>query len=81
MGYTKEEHSTHGFRSIASTFLNEMGYNSDWIERQLAHRERNEVRASYNYAQYLPERREMMQEWADYLDELRRKAKGQRAIG
>ena len=75
MGYTKEEHSTHGFRSIASTFLNEMGYNSDWIERQLAHRERNEVRASYNYAQYLPERRKMMQFWSDYLDELKEKAR------
>lgn len=80
MGYTKEEHSTHGFRSIASTFLNEMGYNSDWIERQLAHRERNEVRASYNYAQYLPERREMMQAWSDYLDELRRKAREQQIV-
>ena len=61
----------HGFRSMASTLLNELGYNSDWIERQLAHSERNSVRAAYNYAQYLPERRRMLQEYADYLDELK----------
>lgn len=71
MGYQKDEMSVHGFRSIASTLLNELGYNRDWIERQLAHGERNEVRAAYNYAEYLPERRRMMQEWADYLDKLR----------
>ena len=61
----------HGFRSMASTLLNEQGVNRDWIERQLAHGERNGVRAAYNYAEYLPERRRMMQEWADYLDVLR----------
>lgn len=72
MGYEKHELCTHGFRGMASTLLNELGYNSDWIERQLAHGERNEVRAAYNHAQYLPERRKMMQEWADYLDELRK---------
>ena len=71
MGYAKEEMSGHGFRSLASTLLNELGYNRDWIERQLAHGERNGVRAAYNYAEYLPERRRMMQEWADYLDGLR----------
>lgn len=71
MGYTKEEMCTHGFRSIASTLLNELGYNRDWIERQLAHGERNDVRAAYNYAEYLQQRRKMMQEWADYLDELK----------
>ena len=71
MGYQKDEMSVHGFRSIASTLLNELGYNRDWIERQLAHGERNEVRAAYNYAEYLSERRRMMQEWADYLDRLR----------
>ena len=64
----------HGFRSMASALLNEMGYNSDWIERQLAHCERNSVRAAYNYAQYLPERRRMLQEYADYLDGLREQA-------
>ena len=66
--------SVHSFRSIASTLLNELGYNSDWIERQLAHEERNEVRAAYNYAEYLSERRRMMQEWTDYLDELKNAA-------
>ena len=71
MGYAKHEMCTHGFRSVASTLLNELGYNRDWIERQLAHGERNDVRAAYNYAEYLPERRRMMQEWADYLDKLK----------
>jgi integrase len=60
----------HGFRRIASTLLNERGYNRDWIERQLAHGEQDEIRAAYNAAEYLPERRGMMQAWADYLDEL-----------
>ena len=73
MGYAKDEMCTHGFRSIASTLLNEFGYNRDWIERQLAHGERNDVRAAYNYAEYLPERRRMMEEWAEYLDGLRKK--------
>ncbi|MCL7487585.1 MAG: tyrosine-type recombinase/integrase [Desulfobulbaceae bacterium] len=72
MGYAKEEMSGHGFRSMASTLLNEQGWNRDAIERQLAHAERNRVRASYNYAEYLPERRKMMQSWADYLDRLAR---------
>ena len=74
MGYSKEEMTVHGFRSMASTLLNEQGYNRDWIERQLAHGERNSIRAAYNYAEYLPERRRMMQEWADYLDGLRRQS-------
>ncbi len=72
MGYEKHELCTHGFRGMASTLLNELGYNSDWIERQLAHGETNEVRAAYNHAKYLPERRKMMQEWANYLDTLRK---------
>ena len=71
MGYTKEEMSGHGFRSMASTLLNEQGWNRDAIERQLAHSERNSVRAAYNYAEFLPERREMMKAWADYLDRLK----------
>lgn len=62
----------HGFRGLASTILNEREFNSDWIERQLAHVEGNGVRAAYNHAQYLPQRRKMMQWWADYLDEQRR---------
>ena len=68
MGYTQEEMTAHGFRSMASTNLNEQGFNYDWIERQLAHVERNGVRGAYNYAQYLPDRKKMMQTWADYLD-------------
>jgi integrase len=71
MGYTKEQMTAHGFRSMASTLLNENGFPPDHIERQLAHVEGNSVRAAYNYAEYLPERRKMMQWWADYLDELR----------
>jgi integrase len=70
MGYAKDEVSGHGFRRTASTFLNEMGFNRDWIERQLAHREGNEVRGAYNAAHYLAERRVMMQRWADHLDQL-----------
>ena len=58
----------HGFRATASTILNEQGVKPDVIERQLAHAERNKIRAAYNRAQYLPERRRMMQRWADYLD-------------
>ena len=60
--------TVHGFRSTASTVLNEHGFRYDIIERQLAHSERNQVRAAYNHAQYLPDRRKMMQWWADYLD-------------
>ena len=61
----------HGFRALASTTLNEHGWNTDVIERQLAHGERNKVRAAYNRAQYLPERHKMMRAWADYLDALK----------
>jgi integrase len=71
LGYSREEMTVHGFRSIASTLLNEQGYNRDWIERQLAHGERNSIRGAYNYAEYLPQRRTMMCEWANYLDSLR----------
>ena len=60
----------HGFRAMASTLLNEQGWHPDLIELQLAHAERNKVRAAYNRAQRLPERREMMQAWADYLQVL-----------
>lgn len=71
LGYTSEEQTGHGFRSMASTLLNEQGFPGDVIELQLAHAERNKVRAAYNKAQRLPERRKMMQAWADYLDGLR----------
>lgn len=66
----------HGFRATASSILNETGFNPDAIERQLAHKERNSVRAAYTYhARYLDERRAMMQWWADYLDEMRASGK------
>lgn len=71
LGFDKETMTGHGFRAMASTRLNEMGWPPDVIERQLAHAERNKVRAVYNRAQYMSERRKMMQAWADYLDALR----------
>lgn len=72
MGYTKDDITGHGFRHMASTLLNQQGYNRDHIERQLAHGDRDQVRASYyNFADYLPQRRIMMQEWATYLEQLR----------
>ena len=67
LGY-KGKMTGHGFRAVASTVLNEIGFRSDVIERQLAHGERDDVRAAYNRAEYLPERRKMMQQWADYID-------------
>jgi len=71
MGY-KGQMVGHGFRSTASTALNELGLKSDLIERQLAHAPRNQVRAAYNRAEYLDERKKMMQTWADYLGECAR---------
>jgi len=71
LGYTGNEMTGHGFRSMASTMLHEQGWNTDVVERQLAHAERNRVKAAYNHAEYLPERRKMMHAWADYLDGLR----------
>ena len=71
LGYTNQEMTGHGFRSMASTLLNEQGWNRDAIERQLAHAERDGVRAAYNRAEHLPERRKMMQAWADYLGALK----------
>ena len=71
LGYTKDEMTGHGFRSMASTLLHELGYPHQVIERQLAHGERNQVSAAYNFAEHLPERRKMMQLWADYLDKLK----------
>ena len=70
LGYSKEEMTGHGFRAMASTLLHEKGWPSGVIELQLAHAEKNSVKAAYNHAQHLPERREMMQAWADYLDSL-----------
>jgi integrase len=71
LGYDGQEMTGHGFRSMASTALNEQGWHPDLIELQLAHAERNKVRGAYNRAQRLRERRQMMQAWADYLDTLR----------
>lgn len=72
LGYGTDEMTGHGFRSMASSRLNEMGWNPDAIERQLAHAESNKVREAYTHAaQYLDERTRMMQAWADYLDALR----------
>jgi integrase len=71
LGYDSDQHVGHGFRAMASTLLNEMGWAPDVIERQLAHAPRNKVRAAYNRAQHLAERRKMMQAWADFLDRLR----------
>jgi integrase len=68
MGYERGQMTAHGFRTLASTLLNEMGWAADAIERQLAHAEHDEVRGAYNRAEYLTERRRMMQAWADYLD-------------
>lgn len=70
MGYSGEEMQIHGFRHMASTLLHELGFPSHVIEKQLAHADSNRIRAVYNHAEYLPERRKMMQSWADYLDQL-----------
>jgi integrase len=75
LGYTTDEMTAHGFRAMAPTLLNEQGFPPDGIELQLAHTEHNKVRAAYNRAQRLEERRKMMQAWADYLDGLRADAK------
>lgn len=74
MGY-KGRMTGHGFRGIASTALHEKGYDHMHIELQLAHQERNDTSAAYNHATYLKQRTEMMQAWADYLDELKAGAK------
>jgi integrase len=70
LGYSRDEMTGHGFRAMASTLLNEKGWHPGVIELQLAHAERNKVRAAYNRAQRLAERQSMMQAWADYLDAL-----------
>lgn len=74
MGYAGRM-TGHGFRGIASTLLHEMGFDHAHIELQLAHQERDAVSAAYNFATYLPQRRKMMQHWADHLDALRQGAK------
>ncbi len=71
LGYAKDEMTGHGFRALASTLLNEQAWPRDVIECQLAHAERSKVRVAYNRAEHLPERRKMMQQWADYLGKLK----------
>jgi integrase len=75
LGY-KSKATTHGFRSTFSTVLNENGFNGDWIEIQLAHAEDDETRAAYNAALYLPQRRQMMCWWADFLDKAKFNGEG-----
>jgi integrase len=71
LGYRKDEMTSHGFRSIASTLLREMGIGSDLIEKQLAHQDQNAVRNAYDRSERMTERRAMMQKWANHLDKLR----------
>ena len=71
LGYDQIQMTGHGFRGMASTLLNEMGWHRGTIERQLAHAEKDGVRAAYNRAEHLPERRRMMRAWANYLDGLK----------
>ncbi|MGF6966757.1 integrase [Paraburkholderia sp. WC7.3g] len=70
MGY-KGQMTGHGFRGLAATALREMGYSRDVVDRQLAHAERNQVTAAYVHAEYLQERRQMMQRWADHVEAAR----------
>ena len=67
LGY-KGTMTGHGFRAAASSMLNDMDFDPDIVERRLAHQERNKVRAAYHRTEYLPQRKAMMQEWADYVD-------------
>jgi len=71
LGLSKDEITTHGFRHMASTMLYEMGYRSELVEIQLAHTEKNKSKSTYNHAEYLQERIDMMQHWSDYLDNLK----------
>lgn len=71
LDYTSEQMTTHGFRTMASTRLNELGFDPDVIEAQLAHVDRNAIRRIYNRAEYADKRRDMMQSWGDYLDGLK----------
>jgi integrase len=76
MGYTKEDMTAHGFRSAASTILNERGFNPDVIEAALAHQDENDIRRAYNRATYWPERVKLMEAWANMLDEFRKLSVG-----
>lgn len=71
LGISKDQFTTHGFRGMASTRLHELGFRTEIIEAQLSHIDRNSIRSAYNHAQYLQDRRDMMQQWSDYLDNLK----------
>jgi len=71
MGFDNNTITAHGFRGVASTFLNTLGYRSEVIEAQLSHKDKNEIRSAYNHADYMEERKAMLQEWANYLDSLK----------
>jgi integrase len=73
LGISKDKFTTHSFRSMASTRLNEFNYKGDVIEMQLSHSPKDKIRSAYNHAEYLPERKKMMQDWSDYLDKLQNK--------
>jgi integrase len=75
MGYSQNEHCTHGFRTSASTILNERGYDAELIEFSLSHQDEDEVRAAYNRAKYLEPRRKLLQDWADLLDQFQEQAR------
>ena len=75
LGFSSRELTPHGFRATASTLLSELGWRSEAIERQLAQAHTDRIRGLYNHAQYLPERRAMMQAWGNYLDQLRRSSR------
>ena len=79
MGYSKDQATAHGFRSTASTILNERGSNGDVIEAALAHQDDDEVRRIYNRALYLPERKKLMQDWADLMDSFKKQKVVRRA--
>jgi integrase len=74
MGFEKHEMTSHGFRATASTILNERGFNPDVIEAALGHQDKNAIRRAYNRATYWPERVQLMQTWADMLDEIKKSA-------
>jgi integrase len=72
LGYSNEQVTAHGFRATARTLLDEvLGCRVDWVEQQLAHAVKDANGRAYNRTKYLPERKQMMQDWADYLDRLK----------
>jgi integrase len=79
MGYSKEQATSHGFRATASTILNERGYSPDVIEAALAHQDGNAIRRIYNRALYLPERKKLLQAWADLLDDFKQQHRSSHA--